>query len=100
MIFLRNEMGRHDLKIAQYYARRNAHVAVINRVKNMLDRFDGAPSIPDGLALMAESYKQLNMTVEADNTIKIIKQNYPDHPVLQQFQQVSNASPQQLGNVN
>ncbi len=100
MIFLRNEMSRHDLKIAQYYARRNAHVAVINRVKNMLDRFDGAPSIPDGLALMAESYKQLNMAVEADNTIKIIKQNYPDHPALQQFQQASNASPQPLDSTN
>ena len=97
MIFLRNEMSHHDLKIAQYYFRRNAHIAVINRVKHMLDRFDGAPTIPDGLALMVKSYKKLNMTDEAENTIKIIKQNYSDHPILQQ---ASNDSLEQAGSIN
>ena len=100
MVFLRNEMSRHDLKIAKYYFRRNAHIAVINRVKNMLDRFDGAPTIPDGLVLMTQSYKQLNMTDEAANTIKIIKQNYPKHPGLKQFKQANNALLQQSDDVN
>lgn len=100
MIFLRNEMSRHELKVAQYYFRKNAHIAVINRVKNMLARFDGAPSIPNGLVLMAKSYKQLNMADEAENTIKILKQNYPNNPLLQELQQASNTSLQPASNSN
>ena len=82
MIFLRNEMSQHEMHVAEYYYRRNAYVAVINRIKYMLERFDGAPEIPDALVLMAKSYEKMGMMDLADDTYKVLKLNFPKHPTL------------------
>lgn len=82
MVFLRNQMARHEIMIAQYYLRRGAFVAAINRSKYVLENYQQAPEIGDALALMVESYKSMGEQQLADDTLRVLELNHPSHPYL------------------
>jgi outer membrane protein assembly factor BamD len=82
MVFLRNEMAEYELTTAQFYYDRGAMLAAINRVKHMVDQFDGALAIPDGLALMAKAYRNMDLDELADDTLRVLAKNAPEHPAL------------------
>ena len=83
MIYLRNEMAEHEYDIAQFYFGRGAMLATINRIKFMIENYDGAPLIADGLALMAQAYANIGMDDLAADTLRVLALNTPDHPALQ-----------------
>ncbi|MEM7292056.1 MAG: outer membrane protein assembly factor BamD [Pseudomonadota bacterium] len=83
MIFLRNEMAEHEYDIAQFYYSRGAMLATINRIKFMIENYNGAPLISDGLALMAQAYTNIGMDDLAADTLRVLALNAPDHPALQ-----------------
>ena len=82
MRFLRDEMARHELTIARYYKNRGAMVAAINRVKYMLEHFDGTRHAPAGLALMATAYASLGQKDLQQDTLRVLALNEPRHPAL------------------
>jgi len=82
MIFLRNKMAQHELQTAQYYFKRSAYIAAVNRGQYILSHFDGAPIIPDALALMAQAYEKLDMPELAAESWQILRLNQADHPAL------------------
>lgn len=82
LVFLRNEMARHELSIAEYYYKRSAMVAVINRINYMLDQFADSPYSADGLALLTRAYLQLGDQQLASDTLKTLELNAPKHPEL------------------
>jgi outer membrane protein assembly factor BamD len=83
LVFLRNEMARHELSIAEYYYKRSAMVAVINRVNFMLEQFADSPYSADGLALLTRAYLKLGDKQLASDTLKTLELNAPEHPELQ-----------------
>lgn len=82
LVYLRNEMARHELSVAQYYYKRSAMVAVINRVNFMLEQFADSPYSADGLALMTRAYLDLGNLQLATDTLKTLELNAPKHPAL------------------
>ena len=78
MVFLRNVMADHQLHVAQYYYNRQAYVAAANRATNLVSHYQGAPSVPAGLEIMAKSYRKLGLKNMENDTLSVIKQNYPD----------------------
>lgn len=82
MIYLRNNMAKFEMDTAQFYFERGALTATINRVKYLLEHYDGTPQTGDALALMAESYRRLGEDGLAADTLRVLKQNFPDHPAL------------------
>lgn len=82
MRFLRDEMARHELTTAQYYYDRGAMVAAINRVKYLLEHFNGTKHGPNGLALMANAYNVLGQTDLQQDTLRVLALNEPQHPAL------------------
>ena len=82
MVFLRNEMAEYELTTAQFYYDRGAMLATINRVKYMVEQFDGSMAIPDGLALMARAYRNMDLDKLADDTLRVLAKNAPEHPAL------------------
>lgn len=82
MRFLRDEMARHELTTAQYYYDRGAMVAAINRVKYLLEHFNGTKHGPNGLALMANAYDELGQTDLQQDTLRVLALNEPLHPAL------------------
>jgi outer membrane protein assembly factor BamD len=78
MLFLRNVLAGHELSVAQYYARRGAYVAVVNRCRYLLEHYDGADSIPKALVLMAQAYEKLGLNEPFNNTVSVLEHNFPD----------------------
>ncbi len=78
MVFLRNIMGEYEMKVAEYYSRRGAHVAALNRARYVIENYPGAPANVDALEMMAESYERLEMPELAADTRRVLEHNYDD----------------------
>lgn len=77
MVYLRNVMAEHELQVAKYYYNRRAYVAAANRAGEIVAHYQGAPSVPTALVLMAKAYHQLGMTKLQQDTVSILQYNYP-----------------------
>lgn len=76
MVYLREQLARGDLKIAQYYADRSAWVAAAKRTNAILLDYQGTTVIPAALAIQLRAYKELGLSELADDTRRIIELNY------------------------
>jgi outer membrane protein assembly factor BamD len=78
MRYLVNTMAQHEAAVAQYYLERDAYVAAINRSQEVLRNYDGTPATEDALIIMAKSYDGMKMNDMRDDTISVLKKNYPN----------------------
>jgi outer membrane protein assembly factor BamD len=79
MISLRNMLARHEILVANYYFRRGAYLAALNRGAYVVENFQQTPAVADGLAVMAQGYILLGYNQLAKDTIAVLALNYPDH---------------------
>lgn len=77
MIYLRNTLADHELEVAKYYYSRKAYVAAANRANLVVRHYQGAPCMPNALALMAKSYHALGLTKNEQEVQEVIGYNYP-----------------------
>ena len=71
-------MAEHELYVAQYYMKRGAWLAAANRAQNLLERYNGAPTMPDALKIMVQAYTRLGLTDLAADSRKVLELNYPE----------------------
>ena len=81
LIYIRNQIARNELYIAEYYSKRSAHIAAIERIKYMLENYGGTPSTEKGLLILIESYNNLNMRQLAFDSARVLKKNYPEYNI-------------------
>ena len=81
MVYLRNVLAAHELYVAKYYYERKAYVAAANRASDLVAHYQGAPSVEDGLVVMAKSYHKLGLTKLEQDTMLVLKYNYPNKTV-------------------
>lgn len=82
MIFLKNLLARYEIHAANYYFERGAYVAAANRGRYVVENFQQTPAVADGLAIMAEAYHLIGKEELADNAIRVLTNNFPDYPAL------------------
>jgi outer membrane protein assembly factor BamD len=82
MVHMRNMLARHEIHVANYYFRRGAYMAALNRGKYVVEHMQQTPSVADGLAIMAQAYLLLGLNDLAEDSINVLCENYPDHPNL------------------
>lgn len=75
LVFLKNRLAKHELSVAEYYTKRSAYVAVINRVEQMLRDYPDTQAAREALPLMENAYQQLGLTAEAAKVAKLIAAN-------------------------
>ncbi|WP_158379505.1 outer membrane protein assembly factor BamD [Candidatus Williamhamiltonella defendens] len=75
LIFLKNRLAKHELAIVQYYIKREAYVAVINRVEEMLKKHPDTQATRTALPLMEQAYRKLQLHEQADKVAKLIAIN-------------------------
>ena len=80
MVFLRNRLARHEIHVADYYMKRGAYLAAVNRARTVVETYPRTPSVPDALVLMAKAYKILEMPDLSADTVRVLELNYPNHP--------------------
>ncbi|MEM8844962.1 MAG: outer membrane protein assembly factor BamD [Pseudomonadota bacterium] len=76
MIFLRNELAEHEITVADFYMRRGAYVAAINRATYAIERYQGAPAMPQAVYTLELAYRQLGLNDLAFDTHKVYAQNF------------------------
>ncbi len=78
MVFLRNVMAEHEIVVGEYYFRRGAYIAAINRAKYVIETYPQAPANINALDLMARAYTRLDLPELASDTREVIRHNYGD----------------------
>jgi outer membrane protein assembly factor BamD len=81
MIFLRNRLAKHENIVANYYLKRGAYVAALNRAKYSVENYDGAPAVSESLWIMVVAYEKLGMRDLADETRQVMAESFPDASV-------------------
>ncbi|MFU8832393.1 MAG: outer membrane protein assembly factor BamD [Wenzhouxiangella sp.] len=78
MVFLRNVMAENEVGVGEYYFRRGAYIAALNRAKHVIETYPGAPATIDALRLMERAYERLELTELANDTRQVIEYNFGD----------------------
>ncbi len=78
MRYIVNALASHEVHAADYYYRRGAYVAAINRAQLAIKEYKNAPAIEDALHIMVLSYHKLNQTQLADDTQRVLTSTFPD----------------------
>lgn len=78
MRYLRNTLASYEIHVANFYFKRKAYMAVINRCNHLIEKYPNAPANMDALSFLEKSYEALQMTDSARDIRKIIKENDPN----------------------
>ncbi len=78
MLYLKNRLAAYENHVADYYLRRGAYVAALNRARNALEEFHGAEGNLRSLTIMASAYEKLGMTDLANDTRRVLDLNFPN----------------------
>lgn len=84
MAVLRDQLADHELAVARYYQSRSAYVAAANRAKGIIENFQETPAVEAALTILADAYQHLDLPDLRQDTLRIIRQNYPNHPLAKQ----------------
>ena len=76
MIYLRNRLAAYENHVAEYYMRRGAYVAAVNRAKYSLEHYPGAPALEESLQLMVDAYEQLGMRDLAADARRVLTESF------------------------
>lgn len=82
MVYLVNALASNEIHIARYYLRRGAYMASSNRAQHVLKTYPEVKVQEDALGILAISYDKMNMPDLRDDTLKILRLNYPNSPYL------------------
>ena len=80
--YLKNLLAAQEVYIGQFYLRRGAPVAAINRGRHVIEGYSDTPAVPDALAVMIEGYLHLDDQQEAERLKQLLKELNPNHPQL------------------
>lgn len=77
MKFQRNTLAEHEIHVANYYLKRGAFVAVVNRAKYVVENYPQTPAVPEALDLLSMAYSELQMHELASDAKRVLMKNYP-----------------------
>ena len=77
-MFLKNRLAAYENQVADYYLRRGAYVAALNRAKAALEQYNGAVGNARSLRIMAAAYDGLGMSELAADARRVLDANFPD----------------------
>ena len=78
MRFLNNALGNYEVKVAEYYYRRGAYVAAVNRAQSALVNYPRTPCNEDALIVLVRSYDALGMIQLRDDSQRVLKDTFPN----------------------
>lgn len=78
MVAIKNRLGAYENHVADFYMRRGAYVAAMNRAKLALEEYNGATSNQRSLEILIEAYEKLGMTDLAADARRVLAANFPD----------------------
>ncbi len=77
MAYLVNTLAEHEVSVANYYYRRGAYVASINRAQSVIENYPRAPASREALEVLALSYERSGLDESKQKVDAIIDINFP-----------------------
>lgn len=77
MVFIKNRLADYENHVADYYLRRGAYVAALNRAQAALEEYNGANGNAASLSIMALAYERMGMHDLAADTRRVLDENFP-----------------------
>jgi outer membrane protein assembly factor BamD len=93
MLFLRNNLAAYEVRVADYYIRRKAYVAAVNRAKYVLMIYPRTPAVADALAAMTRAYVAMDMMDLAQDSLRVLTLNHPDSTAIPELLALVNGTP-------
>ena len=78
MKYLVNAMAEYDVHVANYYYRRGAYLAALNRAQDAINNYSDAPAREEALFIMVHSYDKMGMPELRDDAQRVFAKNYPN----------------------
>lgn len=91
MRYLSDAQARYEVRIAQFYLDRGAYVAAVNRCKYALENYPRTPVVEDALGIQAQAYLQMGMTKLADDSVRVLRMNFPNSRYLKDIEKLKTA---------
>ena len=86
MKYIQNLVAQREIMIAQFYLKQRAYVAAANRAAYVVKNFQGlSEEVIQGLVIMVQAYRALNLLKMADSSYRLLKIHYPNSPELQKL---------------
>jgi outer membrane protein assembly factor BamD len=82
ILFLHNNLAAYEVHVADYYLRRGAYVAAVNRAKYVLETYARTPVTENALSIMTQAYVRMDMPQLAADSLRVLERNYPQSPEL------------------
>jgi outer membrane protein assembly factor BamD len=89
MLYLRNNLARYEVRVAQYYMKRGAYIAAANRAEYVVQNYQRTPSVRDALSLMIVAYGRLGLTQLANDTRRVLALNENNGSLIDDPQQTA-----------
>ncbi len=78
MRYLVNAMAKNEVTVADYYLRRQAYVAAVNRAQFVVANYQQSPMVEQALVVLVRAYDAMGMPELRDDTERLIKLNFPN----------------------
>ncbi|MGM0526471.1 MAG: outer membrane protein assembly factor BamD [Pseudomonadota bacterium] len=82
MVSLKSRLAKKELAIAQYYMERQAYLAAANRGRYVVENFADMPEAENALAIMVESYEQLDLDELREDALAVLRASYPNNSLI------------------
>lgn len=92
MYSLRDGLARYELHVANYYREREAYVAAAKRAQYVVKNYQGTKAVPEALAIMVEAYVNLALPALAEDALRVLDLNFPQHEQTKKARSLLNAS--------
>ena len=77
MQYLLNALAKYEIHVASYYQRRGAHIAAVNRAKEVLMLYPNTPATRDALLILVQGYDAMGMKKLRDDAQRVLDKNFP-----------------------
>ncbi|MRR49391.1 MAG: outer membrane protein assembly factor BamD [Rhodocyclaceae bacterium] len=77
MKYLINALASHEVHVADYYMRRSAYVAAVNRAQTAIKTYPDAPANEKALFIMVKAYDLMGMNDLRDDAERVMRKNFP-----------------------
>lgn len=75
LVILRNQMARHEFKVAEFYYAQEAYLASVNRLRYLLENYEQSSSTFKALLLLSDAYGKMGMSDVQADILKVYEMN-------------------------
>ncbi len=75
LLYLRNNIAKHEIHVANYYLERGAYLAAANRSAYVVENYQRAPAVREALQTMIKAYDKLGLEKLAADAKRVLAAN-------------------------